>query len=154
VDLGERSIGLALGDLHSGRVVPVTTLRRGTPEHDAAAIVRICEERRAGGLVVGLPLTLAGSEGPQAAATRAWAERVGALLGLPVGFRDERFTTVRAEARLGSAPRGRSGGPPSTAARRSRKARLDREAAASIVQSELDARSAGRSTPLRGGVAQ
>ncbi len=150
VDLGERSIGLALGDPRSGRIVPVTTLRRGTPEQDASAIARICDERRAGSLVVGLPLSLDGSEGAQATATRAWAERVAGLLGLPVGFRDERLTTVRAEARLGPAPRGRSGGPPSAAARRSRKARLDQEAAASIVQAELDARGAGRSVATVG----
>jgi putative Holliday junction resolvase len=140
IDLGDRRIGMAVGDSASGSVKPVATLRRGTVEQDAAAIGRICAERGAEALVVGLPLHADGSEGDQSRKTRAWADAVRPLIGLPLGFRDERLTSESAEARLGRAPRGRSGGPPSGTARRSRRARLDREAAALIVQAELDAR--------------
>ena len=88
---------------------------------------------------VGLPLHADGSEGEQARRTREWAAAVEPIIGLPLRFRDERLTSQAAEARLGRAPRGRSGGPPSATQRRARRARLDREAAALIVQAELDA---------------
>lgn len=143
IDLGDRRIGVACGDTATGVVSPLLTLRRGTPLQDAATIARICEERRADTLVVGLPLHLDGSEGEQARRTRAWAAAVDPLLRVPLTFRDERLTSHSAEARLGRAPRGRAGGPPSSTARRARRARIDREAAALIIQSELDAKAAG-----------
>lgn len=139
IDLGDRRIGIASGDTTSGAVTPLLTLRRGTPQEDAAAIARICAERHAEAVVVGLPLHLDGSESQQSRRTRDWVAALKALLGVPVTFRDERLTSRSAEARLGRAPRGRSGGPPSSPARRAWRARIDREAAAVIVQSELDA---------------
>ena len=140
VDLGDRRIGIAVGDSTSGSVRPVATLMRGTADQDAAAIGRLCTERGAEALVVGLPLHADGSESEQSRQTREWAAAVQPRIGLPLGFRDERLTSQAAEARLGRAPRGRAGGPPSATARRARRARLDREAAALIVQAELDAR--------------
>ncbi len=142
LDVGERRIGVAVGDPASGRVRALATIRRGDPEHDAATLRRIAEEHGAAELVVGLPLSLDGSEGPQAAATRRWADEVGPFLRLPVSWRDERGTSVDAEARLGRMGRGRSGGPPSPAARNAYRARIDREAAIAILQAELDARAA------------
>jgi putative Holliday junction resolvase len=141
LDLGERRIGVAWGDTDNGAVAPLLTLRRGRPEDDAAAIRRLCDERRAEAIVVGLPLHLDGRESEQARRTRAWTADVLPLLGVPVSFRDERRTSETAEQRLGRAPRGRSGGAPSSAARQARRARIDREAAAQILQLELDARS-------------
>jgi putative Holliday junction resolvase len=143
VDLGERRIGLAIGDSASGVVRPLRTLQRRTPVEDAAAIGQLCAERGAAGLIVGLPLHADGSESRQSQRTRDWAAAVQPILGLPLSFRDERLTSQRAEARLGRAPRGRAGGPPSAAARRARWARVDREAAALIVQAEIDARATG-----------
>ena len=64
-------------------------------------------------LVVGLPLSLDGSEGPQATSTREWAAAVVPLTGLRVSWQDERHTSQEAERRIGSPARGRSGGPPS-----------------------------------------
>ncbi len=142
LDVGERRIGVAVGDPASGRVRALATIRRSDPEHDAATLRRMSEEQGAAELVVGLPLRLDGSEGPQAAATRRWAGEVEPFLGLPVSWRDERRTSVDAEARLGSVGRGRSGGPPSPAARNAYRARVDREAAVAILQAELDARAA------------
>ena len=101
---------------------------------------RLADEHGASGLVVGLPLNADGSEGPQAALTRDWATAIEPDLGLPVTFRDERWTSIAAEAALGRPRRGRSGGPPSPAARNRRRADIDREAARRIVQAELDAR--------------
>jgi RNase H-fold protein (predicted Holliday junction resolvase) len=80
-----------------------------------------------------------GSEGPQATLTREWAVAVAAATGLTLSFRDERLTSERAERRIGGAPRGKSGGPPSPAQREAYRARVDREAAALILQDDLDA---------------
>jgi putative Holliday junction resolvase len=92
-------------------------------------------------LVVGLPFNMDGSEGLQAARTSEWAEAVAAATGLALRFRDERLTSERAEHRVGTAGRGRSGGPPSAAQREAHRARIDREAAALILQDDLDATS-------------
>jgi putative Holliday junction resolvase len=147
IDLGERRIGIAAGDTATGIVEPLVTLRRASPEQDALTIGRLCRERHAEAVVVGLPLHLDGSESEQSARTRAWVEAVEPSLGLPVSLRDERLTSEAAERRLGRVPRGRSGAPPSARAREARRARVDREAAASILQRELDARAGRESTP-------
>ena len=140
IDLGDRRIGVATADTATGAVRPLLTLRRSTPEQDAAAIGRICRERRAEAVIVGLPLHQAGQESEQTRRTRAWVEAVAPALGLPVTLRDERLTSQQAEIRMGLAPRGRSGGAPSSRARDAWRARIDREAAADILQRELDAR--------------
>ncbi|HYM83457.1 MAG TPA: RuvX/YqgF family protein, partial [Candidatus Dormibacteraeota bacterium] len=100
-------------------------------------------------LVVGLPLDLpSGSEGEQAVRSRAWAEAVAGALGLPVALRDERLSSEIAAERVGPMKRGRSGGPPTSAQRNAYRARIDRVAAAVILQSELDGRAGG--LPLTG----
>jgi putative Holliday junction resolvase len=139
IDLGERRIGVATGDRATGRVAPLVTLRRGTPERDARSLRRLIDERHITDVVVGLPLHIDGREGEQARRTREWATLVEASLGRPITFRDERLSSVAAEERIGAPARGSSGGPPSPAARAAWRARVDREAAAEIVQAELDA---------------
>jgi RNase H-fold protein (predicted Holliday junction resolvase) len=89
---------------------------------------------------------VSGDEGPQATLTRTWGEALAVRLGLPVAFRDERLTSHLAEARLGPMKRGRSGGPPSRTQRDAYRARVDREAAAIILQDELDTRAGRRSS--------
>jgi putative Holliday junction resolvase len=140
IDLGERRIGVAIGNTSSGAVRPLLTLRRSTAQHDAEAIGRICREQQADGVVVGLPLHLDGQESAQSSRTRDWVAAVQRILEVPVTFRDERLTSQDAETRMGQAPRGRSGAAPSPTARNAWRARIDREAAAAIVQRELDAR--------------
>jgi putative transcription antitermination factor YqgF len=141
VDLGEKRIGLATADRDGGRAMPLTTLiRKPTVDADAAALARIVAEQGVDELVVGLPLHAGGDEGSQALATRNWADAVGPILGLPVLFRDERLTSHLAEQRIGPMKRGRSGGPPTRAQRDAHRARIDREAAAIILQDELDDR--------------
>jgi len=141
VDLGQQRIGLAVADSVSGSVWPLATIRRSDAARDARTLTRICEEQRIDELVVGLPLNMDGTEGAQAATTRDWVATLATRLGRPIVWRDERLTSEGAETRMGRAPRGPSGGPPSAKARNSRRARVDREAAAAIVQAELDARS-------------
>jgi putative holliday junction resolvase len=140
IDLGERRVGVALGDLDSRTAAPFATLGRGkSVADDAAAISRLAAEQGVGAMVVGLPLDMDGSEGAQATLTRAWAEAISAATGLPLRLRDERLTSERAQRRIGSPSRGRSGGPPSAAQRDAYRARVDREAAALILQDDLDA---------------
>lgn len=140
IDLGDRRIGVAAADTDRGSVKPLVTLRRGTASQDAEAIRRLCAERRADAIVVGLPLHMDGTDSEQSQRTRDWLTAVDPIIDLPVSFRDERLSSRTAEARMGRPPRGRSGGPPSAAARRAWRARIDREAAAAILQAELEAR--------------
>jgi RNase H-fold protein (predicted Holliday junction resolvase) len=81
--------------------------------------------------------------------TRAWADAIRERLDLPVSFRDERLSSHLAETRLGPMKRGRSGGPPSKTQRDAHRARVDREAAAIILQDELDTRAGVRSSTPR-----
>jgi len=142
LDVGERRIGVAVADA-DGRALPLTTLRRAAaPRDDAAAIERLIAAERVTDVVVGLPLDMSGGEGNQAAITRAWAEAVRPHLSATLGYRDERLSSHLAEQRLGPMKRGRSGGPPSRVQRDAYRARVDREAAAIILQDELDARAA------------
>jgi len=141
VDLGERRIGVAIGSDDGAPARPlVTLLRAKRTDGDAAAFGRLVSEHGVDEIVVGLPYEASGAEGPQAELTRRWAEAMTTLVAVPMAFRDERLTSHLAEARLGPMKRGRSGGPPSRAQRDAYRARVDREAAAIILQDELDAR--------------
>lgn len=140
LDVGERRIGLAVADTESGTVRPLATIRRSDLARDTRTLARICDEQRIDELVIGLPLNMDGSEGEQARSTRLWASALAEGLDQPISWRDERLTSEIAERRIGPAGSGSSGRPPSAAARNARRARIDREAAAAIVQSELDAR--------------
>lgn len=141
IDLGDRRIGIAVAD-PDGRARALQTLRRArTVTADAEALRRIIDEQDASELIVGLPLEADGHEGPQVAITRTWVDAVTPLLvGVVIRFRDERLSSHVAEGRVGPMKRGRSGGPPSATQRAAHRARIDREAAAIILQDELDAR--------------
>jgi putative Holliday junction resolvase len=144
IDLGERRIGLAIADPGREPAAALMTVPRGASlDADVERLRTIVAEQRIGALVVGLPLEARGSEGTMAAAARAWASAVGVALDLPVTLRDERLSSQVAEDRLGRMPRGRAGGPPTKVQRDRYRARVDREAAAIILQDELDARAAG-----------
>lgn len=143
IDLGERRIGVAIADSPDVGARPLLTLPRGrTIEADAAELERLIAGNAVDEIVVGLPFEAAGHEGPQANATRAWVEALDARLGDRVRFcfRDERLSSHVAETRLGPMSRGRSGGPPTKRQRDDYRARVDREAAAVILQDELDSR--------------
>jgi putative Holliday junction resolvase len=141
IDLGERRIGVAIAEGDGVPARPLSTLRRSaTVDLDAANVRLLIDVNGIEELVIGLPFEASGAEGPQAALTRAWAEALAVLIDIPVGFRDERLSSHVAEGRLGPMKRGRSGGPPSKTQRDAYRARIDREAAAVILQDELDAR--------------
>jgi putative Holliday junction resolvase len=143
LDVGNRRVGVAVGDETTAIAKPLTAFRRGTLDQDAAVLRRLADEQHAVEVVVGLPLDMSGAEGDQATATRSWADAVAARTGLPITWRDERLTTETAERRLGPPRRDATTGTPTRAAVRQRRSRVDREAAALILQRELDARSAG-----------
>jgi putative Holliday junction resolvase len=146
IDLGSRRVGVAIAEVEGLAARPLSTieLRGRDPEADRetafAAIERLVREQGAVELVVGLPLDANGDHGPMAESAKAWAAALEARLGLPVTLRDERLSSHVAESRLGPMPRGRAGGPPSRTQRGRYRARVDREAAAVILQDELDAR--------------
>lgn len=150
IDLGDRRVGLALADGDGSAARPHSTLRRGRDvATDATALGALIEQLSIDELVVGLPLEASGADGTQAGKTREWAAAIGERLAIPVVFRDERLTSHLAEERLGPMKRGRSGGPPSKTQRDAYRARVDREAAAIILQDELDARAGRRSSSPR-----
>jgi putative Holliday junction resolvase len=143
IDLGSRRIGVAIVEAGDVTARPLTTLARGDePGSELRAIAELARAHAVTELVVGLPLEASGAAGPMAAAASAWADSASVALGLPVVMRDERLSSHLAESRLGPMPRGRSGGPPSRTQRERYRARVDREAAAVILQDELDARRA------------
>ena len=143
IDLGERRIGVAIADGPGAGARPLTTLRRGRHvDVDADALLALIQSNEIDELVVGLPIDAAGHEGPQAALTRAWVEDIRARLGehVTITLHDERLSSHVAETRLGPMKRGRSGGPPTRHQRDEYRARVDREAAAVILQDALDTR--------------
>jgi len=98
LDVGDRRIGLAVGDDAHGLSRPLPTLVRRSVVKDLAEIGRIAREESVDALVIGLPLTLAGDEGHQAERVRRFAT-ASETLGLPVRLYDERYTSTEAELR-------------------------------------------------------
>ena len=152
VDLGERRIGIAIADAADVGARPLSTLRRGRDiASDVTALRVLIDANGVDELVVGLPIDAAGHEGEQAARTRAWVDSIRAGLGgdVAISLQDERLTSHVAETRIGPMPRGRSGGPPTRQQRDAYRARVDREAAAIILQDFLDSRRATGSAQIR-----
>ena len=98
LDVGDRRIGLAVGDDAHGLVRPLGTLVRRSSQRDIAAIRAIARTEEVGTLVIGLPLTLRGEEAFQARRVRRFAESAGQL-GIPIELYDERHTTSEAALR-------------------------------------------------------
>jgi putative Holliday junction resolvase len=128
VDLGTRTIGVAVSDTRRRVASPLETIRRTRFNADAAALLRLADARTIGGLVLGLPRNMDGSEGPRAQSTRAFARNLAGLTGLPITFWDERLSTVAAERALLEAD----------ASRRRRAEVIDHVAAGYILQGLLD----------------
>lgn len=135
VDVGTVRVGVARSDPHGVLASPVATLPR---ERSVGELARMVREHAAVGVVVGLPVTLAGREGASAASARDYAEQLARVISpIPVELVDERLTTVAAERRL--AARGVRG--------RARRAVVDQAAAVEILQHWLDAKHAQSDGP-------
>lgn len=128
LDLGEKTIGLALSDVSLSIATPMQTLKRGKFSADAAQLDIIIRTQGVGGLVVGLPLNMDGSDGPSAQSARAFARNWVARSPLPVILQDERLSTSAVTRTLLEAD----------ASRRRRGEVVDKMAAAYILQGALD----------------
>jgi putative Holliday junction resolvase len=132
LDIGSKRIGVAVSDELGLTAQPVMTLtRKRNPRDDLRSLARLCRRFACVGIVVGDPLHLSGEASAQAAKTRAFAEELGLLAGLPVHLWDERLTSREAHAILYAA--GKS--------RQEHKPLVDQVAAVLILQSFMDARS-------------
>lgn len=100
LDLGTKTIGVAVSDGLRHVATPLRTIKRVKFTTDAAELLAIAKDRGLVGLVLGLPRNMDGSEGPRAQSTRAFARNLEKLTGLPIGFWDERLSTVAAERAL------------------------------------------------------
>jgi putative Holliday junction resolvase len=94
IDLGTKTIGLALSDVERRIASPLKTLPRTAFQKDADALLAVFAEFEIGGIVLGLPLDLEGRDGPRAQSTRAFARNLGARTDLPIAYWDERFSTA------------------------------------------------------------
>lgn len=128
LDLGEKTIGVAVSDRMRSIASPLETIRRKKFVLDAQAVLAIVAARDIGGIILGLPRNMDGSEGPRCQSTRAFARNLSALTDLPIGFWDERLSTVAAERALLEAD----------TSRRRRAEVIDHVAAGVILQGALD----------------
>ena len=132
LDLGEKTLGMAVSDRDRRVASPVDTLRRSKFTRDAEALATVCREREIAGLILGLPINMKGEEGRRCQATRQFARNLIEKAGytLPIAFWDERLSTAAVErflideAEMKRAQRGRV---------------VDKMAAAYILQGALDA---------------
>ncbi len=129
LDVGDKTIGVAISDALGLTAQGITTVRRQSWAADLSALKELAIEREVTGMVVGLPLNMDGSEGPRAEKSRAFAERASEALGLPAELWDERLSTAEVQRMLISA----------NVSRARRKEVVDKLAAQVILQGFLEA---------------
>ena len=100
LDLGTKTIGVAVSDPDRRLATGVETIQRKAFKRDAARLLAIAAERKAVGFVLGLPVNMNGSEGPRAQATRAFARNFARVTDLPIALWDERLSTAAVEREL------------------------------------------------------
>ena len=128
LDLGTATIGVAVSDRLLSVASPLQTIKRRKFTADAAQLLDIATQRELGGLVLGLPYNMDGSEGARCQSTRAFARNLARLTDLPIGYWDERLSTVAAERALLEAD----------TSRKRRSEVIDHVAAGYILQGALD----------------
>jgi putative Holliday junction resolvase len=128
VDLGTKTIGLALSDVSRSIASPLETIKRTKFTADAERLIALAREHEAAALVFGLPLNMDGTEGPRCQSTRAFVRNLEKLTDLPVVFWDERMSTMAVTRTLLDAD----------ASRARREEVVDKMAAAYILQGALD----------------
>ncbi len=137
LDLGDKTIGVAISDGSRRIASPLATVRRKKFGADVAALLKLLEGREIGGFVLGLPVNMNGEEGPRCQSSRAFARNFSRLTETPIALWDERLSTVAAERALLEAD----------ASRRRRAEVIDSVAAAHILQGALDRLAALERTP-------
>ena len=128
LDLGTKTIGLALCDTAGTIASPLSTIKRTKFTADAEALLDIIQEHEVGGLVLGLPMNMDGSEGPRCQSTRQFAKNLSAKTDVPITFWDERLSTSAVTRTLIEADM----------SRKRRSEVVDKMAAAYILQGFLD----------------
>jgi putative Holliday junction resolvase len=128
LDLGEKTIGVAVSDRMRGVASPLETVRRKKFTLDSARLLEIIADREIGGIILGLPKNMDGTEGPRCQSTRAFARNLSRLTEVSIGFWDERLSTVAAEKALLEAD----------TTRKRRGEVIDHVAAGYILQGALD----------------
>lgn len=128
LDLGDKTIGVAVSDALRSVATPLETIRRRKFSLEAARLQEIIAERALTGIVLGLPRNMDGSEGPRCQSTRAFARNLSRLTDLSITFWDERLSTVAAERALLEAD----------TSRKRRAEVIDHVAASYILQGLLD----------------
>ncbi|WP_027237911.1 Holliday junction resolvase RuvX [Leisingera caerulea] len=128
LDLGTKTIGVAVSDRIGAVATPLETVKRKKFSVDAARLLEIIKQRDISGILLGLPRNMDGSEGPRCQSTRAFARNLMQLTDLPISFWDERLSTVAAEKALLEAD----------TTRKRRAEVIDHVAASYILQGALD----------------
>ena len=128
IDLGTKTIGVAVSGPDRKLGAGVETIARKNFTADAGRLLQLANERHAVGFVLGLPINMDGSEGPRAQSTRAFARNLSARTGLPIALWDERLSTAAVERELIAAD----------VSRKKRAAVIDQHAAVFILQGALD----------------
>lgn len=128
LDLGDKTIGIAVSDPGHMIATPITTIRRSKFTEDAKQLLKLVDERQVAGLVIGLPLNMDGSEGPRCQSVRQFASNLAKLRDMPMMFWDERLSTVAVTRDMISADLSRA----------KRAKIVDESAAAFILQGALD----------------
>ena len=128
LDLGTKTIGVAVSDRLLSSATPLRTVRRTKFSADAQALLDVITNRDIGAIIIGLPRNMDGSEGPRCQSTRAFARNMSVLTDLPIGYWDERLSTVAAERALLEAD----------TSRKRRAEVIDHVAAGYILQGALD----------------
>lgn len=128
LDLGTKTIGVAVSDRGLSLASPRPVIRRTKFTADAEALLGLLTKENVGAIVLGLPLNMDGTEGPRAQATRAFARNLAQKTEIPIAFWDERLSTVAAERSLLE----------QDVSRAKRAGRIDSAAAAFILQGVLD----------------
>jgi putative Holliday junction resolvase len=128
LDVGSKTIGLALSDVSRSIATPLDTLRRTKFSEDARWLRALMKEHEAAALVIGLPINMDGTEGPRCQSVRQFAQNMLAMSDMDICFWDERLSTVAAERAMIEADMSRS----------KRAENIDKVAAAYILQGLLD----------------
>lgn len=129
LDLGEKTIGVAVSDATLSIASPLELIRKTKFTDDVAQLLKLMQSRNAGGIVIGLPVNMDGSEGPRVQSVRAFARNLLRLHDLPIAFWDERLSTVAIQRMLTSE---------ADMTRAKRADVVDRAAAGYILQGALD----------------
>jgi len=128
LDIGEKTIGLALSDATLLIATPLSTIKRSKFQRDAGTLAGVIEAHDVGGLIIGLPINMDGSEGPKCQSVRQFAANLLDRMDMEIAFWDERLSTVAVTRTMIEADISRA----------RQKAAVDKMAAAYILQGALD----------------